>query len=219
MSACHRCTNQRTPSLAHQKSLCAKEQGMGPANPIGLRAVFSSGRRDPVLFFSPRNRPPRRRTTSTQTCLFLLRLQGAAAYFTAPGNRVSERITGGEVHGRGSPRSLPACPLDTAVMTVSATVVRLKWETESDSVGSLKAERPSGEARLPRGPDKCGRAPTVANWTRASSPARVMRPPLNLPGNRRGGREPTASPAVLSRASRLFGPSGRATWLFRWKTQ
>ena len=118
-----------------------------------------------------------------------------------------ERIPGGEAHCPGSPRSLPASPLDAGVITVPATIVRLGWETEPESVGCLKADRPSGEARLPRGPDnRCRRTPTVANWTWASSPARIMRPPLHLPGNRRGGRslpqarqscqEPVGSPAV-----------------------
>jgi len=73
--------------------------------------------------------------------------------------------------------------------------------------GYKKAKRPSGEARLPRGPDRCGRTPTVANWAWASSPAKIMRPPPHLPGNRRGGR---SLPKARQSCQEQVSPSGRS---------
>lgn len=128
--------------------------------------------------------------------------------------RVYERITGSEGHGPSSVHSLPAFPLEAAVMTVPAGVVRPGWDTEPESVGSLKAKRPSGGARLPRGPDRCGRTPTVANWTWASSPARIMQPPPHLPGNRRGGRSLPQAPQSCQEPVGSSGRSDRPTGSF-----
>jgi hypothetical protein len=48
-------------------------------------------------------------------------------------------------------------------------------------------------------------------------PGKNHAPPSSSPWEPPRWAEPTPSPAVLSRASRLFRPFGRANWLFRWE--
>jgi len=50
-------------------------------------------------------------------------------------------------------------------------------------------------------------------------PGKNHAPPSPSPWEPPRWEEATPGPAVLSRASPLFGPSGRANWLFRWETQ
>ena len=49
-------------------------------------------------------------------------------------------------------------------------------------------------------------------------PGKNHAPPSPSPWEPPRWAQPTASPAVLSRASQLFRPFGRANWLFRWET-
>ena len=78
-----------------------------------------------------------------------------------------------------------------------------------------KRNGPRG-GQLPRGPERCGRISTVASLIWASTPARLIRPPFHLRGNRRGGRslsqarqscqEPVGSrPRSFGLAYTLFG--------------
>jgi hypothetical protein len=107
-----------------------------------------------------------------------------------------------------------ACPPDAGGINVPAPSSAGGMGQPPRGPGYKKAKRPPGEARLPRGPDRCGRTPTVANWTWASSPARIMRPPPHLPGNRRGGRSLPQAPQSCQEPVGSSGHSDERTGCF-----